>query len=222
MNNARSALPSDVVKYIEKSLTKRELERNKAGKKRKIFPKRSEINKIYPVKNSPPKVAAEKLPFEMISEKENPPKISDKEVGYKEVQPEYEHVSIDLDDSNPKLVCRNCPLKFDKELELARHEMLKHGKTRMSENSKLFIKSKNDQGDLKKKQLENMNTFNCSKCYREFKNEKSLKQHVSAMHSENIFQCTFCQLKFKLESVMQRHQKKCTDGRNLLLKKDQI
>ena len=48
-NNARLALPSDIVKYIEKSLTKREMERNKAGKKRRIYPKRSEIIKKDPL-----------------------------------------------------------------------------------------------------------------------------------------------------------------------------
>ena len=94
-NNARLALPSDIVNYIEKSLTKSEMERNKAGKKRRIYPKRSEIIKIYPVLNSPPKVSEKEVPF----------KISKTEVGYKEVQPEYENVSIDLDDLNPKLVC---------------------------------------------------------------------------------------------------------------------
>ena len=103
-NQEQMALPSDIVQYIEKSLTKRQLEGNKAGRKKRSYPKRSEIIKIYPVINSPPKVADEKVPPE-ISEKEVPPKISDKEVGYKEVQPEYEHVSIDLDDLNPKLVC---------------------------------------------------------------------------------------------------------------------
>ena len=210
-NNAKSALPSDIVQYIKKSLRKSEMEKNKAGKKKRMYPKKSEIIKIYPVINSPPKVADEKLPFEMMSEKENPPKISDKEVGYKEVQPEYEHVSIDLDDLNPKLVCSNCPLKFDKKLELARHEILKHGKTQMSENSKSFIEARNDQ-----KQLENMSMFNCSKCYRKFETEKSLKQHVSVMHSENIFQCTFCKLEFKLYGVMKRHQNKCRNGSEIM------
>ena len=61
-----------------------------------------------------------------------------------------------------------------------------------------------------------MNKFNCSTCYREFKKEKSLKQHVSFMHSENIFQCTFCQLEFKLESLMKKHQKKCTNGSEII------
>ena len=67
-----------------------------------------------------------------------------------------------------------------------------------------------------KKQLKNMNTFNCSKCFREFQTEKSLNQHVIFMHSENIFQCTFCQLEFKLESVMKKHQIKCTNGSEIM------
>ena len=182
------------------------MERNKAGKKRRIYPKRSEIIKIYPVINLPPKVTEKQVPF----------KISNKEVGYKEVRPEYEHVSIDLDDLNPKLFCTNCPLKFDNKSELDRHEMLKHSRRQKSENSKSFIESPNDQGDSKKKQLKNMNTFNCSKCFREFQKEKSLNQHVSFMHSENIFQCTFCQLEFKLESVMKKHQIKCTNGSEIM------
>ena len=214
-NQSRLALPSDIVQYIEKSLTKREMEKNNPSKKKRIYPKRSEIIKIYPVIKSPPKVADEKVPPE-IFEKEVPPKISDKEVGYKEVQPEYDHVSIGLDDLNLKLVCTNCPLKFDKKYELACHEMLKHGKRQKSENSKSFIESRNDQGDVKKKELENMNTFNCSKCYREFQKEKSLKQHVSMMHSDNIFQCTFCPLKFELESLMKKHQNKCTNGSEII------
>ena len=57
---------------------------------------------------------------------------------------------------------------------------------------------------------ENKKTHKCSKCHREFYKEKSLKQHVTLMHSETKFDCAYCQAKFKLESVMQRHQKICT------------
>jgi len=57
---------------------------------------------------------------------------------------------------------------------------------------------------------ENKKTFKCSKCHREFYKVKSLKQHVTLMHSEEKFDCAYCQTKFKLESVMQRHQKICT------------
>ena len=62
----------------------------------------------------------------------------------------------------------------------------------------------------------NMSMFNCSKCYRQFQTETSLKQHVSVMHSENIFQCTFCQLEFKLYGVMKRHQNKCRNGSEIM------
>merc|ERR1712037_485531 len=57
---------------------------------------------------------------------------------------------------------------------------------------------------------ENKKTHKCSKCHREFYKEKSLKQHVTLMHSETKFDCAYCQAEFKLESVMQRHQKICT------------
>ena len=190
---AKKILPKDVLKYLDHALSKKELKKNIVGKNVIDYPARYETIKLQ--KNS------ESL-----------------------IQPEYEHFSMDLDDLNPKLkyVCSKCPLKYDKKSELARHEMLKHDKKLNSQNSKGYVGFQNDQDEMKNKQLENTETFNCSKCYREFQKEKSLKQHVSLMHSENIFQCTFCLLKFKLESVMQRHQKKCTDGRNLLLKKDQI
>ena len=57
---------------------------------------------------------------------------------------------------------------------------------------------------------ENKKTSKCSKCHREFYKVKSLKQHMTLMHSEEKFDCAYCQAKFKLESVMQRHQKTCT------------
>ena len=178
---------------MDHALSKKELKKNIVGKNVIEYPARYETIKLQKESESP-------------------------------IQPEYEHFSMDLDDLDPKMkyVCSKCPLKYDKKSELARHEMLKHDKGLNSQNSKGYVGFQNDQDKMKKKQLENKNTFNCSKCYREFQKEKSLKQHVSLMHSENIFQCTFCQLKFKLESVMQRHQKKCTNGRNSLLEKDQI
>ena len=85
--------------------------------------------------------------------------------------------------------------------------MLKHDKKLNSQNSKSYVGFQNDQDEMKNKKLENTKTFNCSKCYREFQKEKSLKIHVNLMHSENIFQCTFCQLEFKLENLMKKHQK---------------
>ena len=190
---AKKLLPKDVLKYLDHAFSKKELKRNIVGKNVIDYQARYETIKLQK--------KSESL-----------------------IQPEYEHFSMDLDDLNPKLkyVCSKCPLKYDKKSELARHEMLKHDKGLNSQNSKGYVGFQNDQDEMKKKQLEGTKTFNCSKCYREFQKEKSLKQHVSLMHSENIFQCTFCQLKFKLESVMQRHQKKCMDGRNLLLGKDQI
>ena len=43
---AKWALPSDVVQYIEKSLTKKEINKKMVGKKRPSYPKRSEIIKL--------------------------------------------------------------------------------------------------------------------------------------------------------------------------------
>ena len=44
-NRARLALPRDVVQYIEKSLTKKEMEKNRVGRKKNRFQKRSETVK---------------------------------------------------------------------------------------------------------------------------------------------------------------------------------
>ena len=52
-NNARFALPSDVVQYIEKSLTKKEMKKKTIGRKSINYPKRSEIIKIGPVEDLP-------------------------------------------------------------------------------------------------------------------------------------------------------------------------
>ena len=41
-NRARLALPTDIVQYIEKSLTKKEMEKSRVGKKKNRFQKRSE------------------------------------------------------------------------------------------------------------------------------------------------------------------------------------
>jgi hypothetical protein len=43
---AKWALPSDVVQYIEKSLTKKEMNKKMVGRKRPSYPKRSEIIKL--------------------------------------------------------------------------------------------------------------------------------------------------------------------------------
>ena len=50
---AKWALPSDVVQYIEKSLTKKEMKKKTVGRKSINYPKRSEIIKIDPVKDLP-------------------------------------------------------------------------------------------------------------------------------------------------------------------------
>ena len=73
-NNARFALPSDVVQYIEKSLTKKEMKKKTVGRKSINYPKRSEIIKIDPVEDLPE-----------ISEKEN-------------IESNSKHVSFNLDD----------------------------------------------------------------------------------------------------------------------------
>ena len=44
-NKARSDLPKEIVKYIEKSMTKREMKKNVKGRKRRAYPKRSDIIK---------------------------------------------------------------------------------------------------------------------------------------------------------------------------------
>ena len=73
-NNARFALPSDVVQYIEKSLTKKEMKKKTIGRKSINYPKRSEIIKIGPVEDLPE-----------ISEKEN-------------IESNSKNVSFNLDD----------------------------------------------------------------------------------------------------------------------------
>ena len=42
-NKARSDLPKEIVKYIEKSMTKREMEKIVKGRKQRTYPKRSDI-----------------------------------------------------------------------------------------------------------------------------------------------------------------------------------
>ena len=44
-NKARSDLPKETVKYIEKSMTKTELKKKVIGKRRRAYPKRSDIIK---------------------------------------------------------------------------------------------------------------------------------------------------------------------------------
>ena len=46
-NKARSDLPKEIVKYIEKSMTKREMKKNVIGKRRHASTKRSDIIKSY-------------------------------------------------------------------------------------------------------------------------------------------------------------------------------
>ena len=45
-NKARSDLPKEIVKYIEKSMTKREMKKNAIGKRRHASTKRSDIIKL--------------------------------------------------------------------------------------------------------------------------------------------------------------------------------
>ena len=73
-NNARFALLSDVVQYVEKSLTKKEMKKKTVGRKSINYPKRSEIIKIGPVEDLPE-----------ISEKEN-------------IESNSKNVSFNLDD----------------------------------------------------------------------------------------------------------------------------
>ena len=262
VNNARFALPSDVVQYIEKSLTKKEMNKKMVGRKRPSYPKRSQIIKLpkqseptsssttpanahanppaNPPANAPtqgagvkegvmaramarakarklaqpsvsvstpipafftPSSVPELTPSVLTGAPDTPEAASLTPSAQETVTPEVHSVSTVTPSSTTPLI----DLTFDSTPEFTL-TVIESAPTPVH-----FQKS-----EIKK------NTFNCSKCYREFQKEKILKQHFSLMHSENIFQCTFCQLKFKLESVMQRHQKKCMDGRNLLLKKDQI
>merc|ERR550534_3531198 len=102
-NNARFALPSDVVQYIEKSLTKKEMKKKTIGRKSITYPKRSEIIKIGPVKDLPE-----------ISEKEN-------------IESNSKHVSFNLGDYargiKPKLNydCSKCDKKYESKLLLDNH-----------------------------------------------------------------------------------------------------
>ena len=44
-NKARSDLPKEILKYIVKSMTKREMKKNIIGGRRRAYPKRSDISK---------------------------------------------------------------------------------------------------------------------------------------------------------------------------------
>ena len=108
-NNARFALPSDVVQYIEKSLTKKEMKKKMVGRKSINYPKRSEIIKIGPVEDLP----------EIVSEKEN-------------IESNSKHVSFNLDDYargiKPKLKydCSKCDKKYESKLLLDNHLKIDH------------------------------------------------------------------------------------------------
>ena len=103
-NNARFALPSDVVQYIEKSLTKKEMKKKTVGRKSINYPKRSEIIKIDTVKDLP--------------------EISEKQI----IESNFKHVSFNLDDYargiKPKL--SECDKKYESKLLLNNHFKIDH------------------------------------------------------------------------------------------------
>ena len=109
VNNARFALPSDVVQYIEKSVTKKEMKKKTVGRKSINYPKRSEIIKIGPV--------------------EDLPEISEKEI----IESNFKHLKdFNLDDYargiNPKLKydCSECEKKYESKLLLNNHFKIDH------------------------------------------------------------------------------------------------
>ena len=105
---AKWALPSDVVQYIEKSLTKKEMKKKTVGRKSINYPKRSKIIKIGPVEDLPE-----------ISEKEN-------------IESNSKNVSFNLDDCargiKPKLKFdgSECDKKYESKLLLNNHFKIDH------------------------------------------------------------------------------------------------
>ena len=258
---AKWALPSDVVQYIEKSLTKKEMNKKMVGRKRPSYPKRSEIIKLpkqseptsslptpantpanspanapaNPPANAPTQAAgvregvmaramarakARKLAQASASVSKPPttptpvfltppsvPELAPSMLTDAPVTPEAASLppsaqETETPEIHPSLTTLPAPLidlTFDSTPEF----------------TLTVIESAPTPADFQKSEIKK-NTFNCSKCYREFQKEKSLKQHVSLMHSENIFQCTFCPLEFKLESLLKKHQNKCTNDSEIM------
>ena len=117
-NNARFALPSDVVQYIEKSLTKKEMKKKTVGRKSINYPKRSEIIKIDPVKDLPEISEKEIIEsnFKHDDDKENEHlSKSDENV------PAENHFKIDH-----LFYCSKCPNFYENERSLKDHVILMH------------------------------------------------------------------------------------------------
>ena len=125
-NRARLALPTDIVQYIEKSLTKKEMEKNRVGRKKNRFTKRSET-----VKSNQ---AVTYLPDLFEKDLNN---ISVKNVSPAVIETNYKHSSFDLNlpiGVVPKLNyhCSECDEKYESELLSNHHFKIAHG------NLKLF------------------------------------------------------------------------------------
>ena len=124
-NRARLALPTDIVQYIEKSLTKKEMEKNKVGRKKNRFTKRSET-----VKSNQ---AVTYLPDLFEKDSNN---ISVRNVSPAVTETNYRHLSFDLNvpiGIVPKLRydCSECDKKYESELLLNHHFKIAHGKVKL-------------------------------------------------------------------------------------------
>ena len=127
-NNARFALPSDVVQYIEKSLTKKEMKKKMIGRKSINYPKRSEIIKIGPVED-----------LTEISEKENIESNSNLDDYARGIKPKLKFDGSECDKKyESKLLsnshfkidhlfyCSKCPNFYENERSLKDHVILMH------------------------------------------------------------------------------------------------
>jgi DNA-directed RNA polymerase subunit RPC12/RpoP len=182
-NNAKFALPSDVVQYIEKSLTKKEMKKKTIGRKSINYPKRSEIIKIDPVIDLPPKIFDNKVAIE-ISDNDVSSDISDNEMASetsdKDMLPEIsdEKVSPEISDKVPEAVNQSnwTHASFDLD-DYAR--------------------------GIKPKLM-----YHCVKCDEKFESVKVLNHHFKITHEKvNLFKCKMCDKKFQIEPNLQRHMK---------------
>ena len=124
-NRARLALPTDIVQYIEKSLTKKEMEKNRVGRKKNRFTKRSETVKSNQAVTYLPELFEKDLN-----------NISVKDVSPAVIETNYKHLSFDLNvpiGFVPKLNyhCSECDEKYESELLLNHHFKIAHGKVKL-------------------------------------------------------------------------------------------
>ena len=160
-NKARSDLPKEIVKYIEKSMTKREMKNNVIGRKRNTFPKRSET-----VKSNQPVTYM--------------PELFEKEVSNVVSDSNYKHVSFDLNvpiGIVPKVNyhCSECDKKYESKLLLNHHFKIAHGKVMLF---KCKLCSKKFQ--IEKNLQRHLSLHHGKQVYPE--KDSSQKNHVSLMH----------------------------------------